>query len=196
MWERNDYDVQLMLRFRDGHEEAFTELVERNSGKVHGLIYRFLGNPAQVEDLTQEVFLRIHRTATRYEPRAKFSTWLYRIVANLCFNAMRRRRKGYDRQMTGLDDEDGETFFRSIPDQRQGSNPREGLDSAELRNHVAVAIDMLPENQKVAIILNKYEGKSYEDVADVLGVSAMAVKSLLSRARRNLRRSLEPYVRP
>ena len=185
-----------MLRFRDGHEEAFTELVARNSGKVHGLIYRFLGSPAQVEDLTQEVFLRIHRTASRYRPAAKFSTWLYRIVANLCFNAMRRRRKGYARQMAGLDDEDGETFFRSIPDQRQGSNPRAELDSAELRDRVAAAIHMLPENQKTAIILNKYESKSYEDVASILGVSAMAVKSLLSRARRNLRRSLEPYIRP
>jgi len=185
-----------MLRFRDGEIEAFTELVARNSGKVHGLIYRFLGNPSQVEDLTQEVFLRIHRTAARYQPAAKFSTWLYRIVANLCFNAMRRRRKGYARQMIGLDGDDSETFFRSIPDSREGSNPRQGMDAAELRQRVAAAIDALPENQKIAIILNKYEGKSYEDVAEVLEVSAMAVKSLLSRARRNLRRSLESYVRP
>lgn len=185
-----------MLRFRDGCEEAFTELVARNSGKIHGLIYRFLGNSAQTEDLTQEVFLRIHRTAARYQPAAKFSTWLYRIVANLCFNAMRRRRKGYDRQMAGLDDEDGETFFRSIPDRRAGSNPHGSLDSSELHQHVAAAIDMLPENQKIAIILNKYEGKSYEDVSKILGVSAMAVKSLLSRARRNLAKSLDPYIRP
>ena len=185
-----------MLRFQGGDESAFEELVRRNSGKVHGLIYRFLGDPGQVEDLTQEVFLRIYKTSPRYEPAAKFSTWLYRIVANLCFNAMRRLRKGYARQMVGLDGDEGETFFRSIPDRRDGSNPRRGLDAAELRERVAAAIDALPENQKIAIILNKYEGKSYEDVAEVLEVSAMAVKSLLCRARHNLKRSLESYVRP
>ncbi len=88
-----------MLRFRDGDEKAFDELVANNIRKVHALVYRFLGSPTEVEDITQEVFLRLYRTATRYVPTAKFSTYLYRIVANLCFNALRSKRKTHFRQI-------------------------------------------------------------------------------------------------
>jgi RNA polymerase sigma-70 factor, ECF subfamily len=184
-----------MLRFQAGDQGAFEELVRRNAGKIHGLVYRFLGGPSLVEDITQEVFLRIHRTAPRYQPSAKFSTWLYRIVANLCFNAMRSRRKGHDRQMRWTDDEDAEAFFGSLPDVRR-PGPTQLLDQAELQQRVAEAVAGLPENQRVAIVLNKFEGKSYDEIAEVLECSGMAVKSLLSRARRNLRTSLGGYVRP
>ena len=181
-----------MLRYQAGEDTAFDQLVHRNAEKVHGLIHRFLGDPNQVEDLTQEVFLRIFRTAERYQPAAKFSTWLYRIVANLCFNAMRARRRGYARQLDAPNGEDAEAFFRGLPDQRH-PGPHHGMDADELRRVMGVAIDALPGNQKLAIILNKYEGMSYEDIAEVLQCSDMAVKSLLSRARRNLRQTLEEY---
>jgi RNA polymerase sigma-70 factor (ECF subfamily) len=184
-----------MLRFQEGDETAFAELVDRNAAKVNTLIFRFLGDPGQVEDLTQEVFLRVYRTAGRYQPTAKFSTWLYRIAANLSFNVLRAKRRGQPMQLDMSYSEDGEPYFRDIADEKMAP-PQTHLDGAELREKVIEAINQLPENQKVAIILNKYEQKSYEDIASVLGCSTMAVKSLLSRARGNLRSVLLRYVRP
>jgi len=191
-WAQQDEDVQIMLRFRAGDPNAFEELVERNTAKVHALVFRFLGDAGQVEDLTQEVFLRIYRTVGRYQPTAKFSTWLYRITANLCFNVLRSRKKGQIRQIKA-EGNDGEDFSQEIPDTHH-EPPYIQLDAAELREHVSAAIDQLPENQKVAIILNKYEQKSYEEIADILDCTTMAVKSLLSRARGNLKLSLQRYV--
>jgi RNA polymerase sigma-70 factor (ECF subfamily) len=183
-----------MLLCKKGDLEAFNLLVSRNLNKVHALVFRFLGDAGQVEDLTQEVFLRIFRTAARYEPTAKFSTWLYRIVANLSFNVLRSRRRGSLRQVEVRDGEEDTSFYSGLPDGRYEA-PHEELDNKELRLKVAEAIDGLPESQKVAIILNKYENKSYEDIAEVLDCSTMAVKSLLSRARGNLRRHLWRYLR-
>lgn len=192
-WAREDEDVKLMLRFQRGDRSAFEKLVQRNTHKVHALVYRFLGDPQQVEDLTQEVFLRVYRTAQRYLPTAKFSTWLYRIVANLSFNILRAGRHARSLQLDAAGAEDGEPYYRDVPDDRHG-RPHDNLDARELRDRVAEAIHLLPENQKVAIILNKYEDKSYEEIAGILGCSTMAVKSLLSRARANLRNTLSRYV--
>ena len=193
-WAREDEDVKLMLRFQAGEAEAFDLLVQRNAPKVHTLIYRFLGDPSMVEDLTQEVFLRVYRTSQRYQPTAKFSTWLYRIAANLSFNVLRAKRRGQPVQLEIAYSEDGEPFYRDVPDVRD-ERPGERLDAEELKGKVGEAIEQLPENQKVAIILNKYEHKSYEEIAQILNCSTMAVKSLLSRARSNLRTSLGRYVR-
>lgn len=194
-WAREDDDVKLMLRFQKGEQGAFDELVRRNAPKIHTLIYRFLGDPGQVEDLTQEVFLRVYRTSQRYQPTAKFSTWLYRIAANLSFNVLRAKRRGQPVQLEIAYSEDGEPFYRDVPDERHVA-PGDNLDAGELRAKVAEAISQLPENQRVAIILNKYEQKSYEEIARILNCSTMAVKSLLSRARSNLRSALFRYVRP
>ena len=184
-----------MLRFQQGDRRAFEELILRNTAKIHGLIYRFLGGPEHVEDLTQEVFLRVYRTVDRYQPTAKFTTWLYRIAANLAFNVLRARRKGRITLLepTGFDEAD--SFHRDVRDDKNPL-PHERLDAAELRDKIAQAVDALPENQKVAIILNKYEQKSYEEISAVLGCTTMAVKSLLSRARANLREALVRYLRP
>jgi len=193
-WAREDEDVKLMLRFQAGEHSAFEELVRRNAPKINTLIYRFLGDPGKVEDLTQEVFLRVFRTSQRYQPTAKFSTWLYRIAANLSFNVLRAKRRGQPVQLEIAYSEDGEPFYRDVPDVRNDP-PHDRLDAEELRAKVAEAIDQLPENQKVAIILNKYEQKSYEEISQILNCSTMAVKSLLSRARSNLRNTLGRYVR-
>jgi len=183
-----------MLRFQRGDEAAFDELVRRNTGKIHALIFRFLGDRDQLEDLTQEVFLRVYRTAGRYEPTAKFSTWLYRIVANLAFNVLRSRRKAYIRSLESAETDEGDGYHHEIADSRARS-PAERLDSAELGEHIARSIAQLPDNQRIAIVLNRYENKSYEEIAEVLDCSTMAVKSLLSRARANLRAALSGYLR-
>jgi len=184
-----------MLRFQQGDESAFEDLVHRNTPRVHGLVFRFLRDASMVEDLTQEVFLRIYRTADRYVPKARFSTWLYRIVANLSFNVLRSRKHARTMRLEISDGGDGETFFADVTDQKTEA-PDAGLNRAELRAHLNEAIEKLPENQKVAIILNKYEQKSYEEISEVLDCTTMAVKSLLSRARQNLRETLRRYVDP
>ncbi len=185
-----------MLRFKRGERAAFDLLVERNTNKIHALVFRFLGDPAAVEDLTQEVFLRIYRTAPRYEPTAKFSTWLYRIVANLSFNVLRNRKKAHQTQLEAIGaGDDDEAFYRDVKDEKTAS-PTKAMDASELSSVVSAAIEALPENQKIAIILNKYEHKNYEDIASILACSTMAVKSLLSRARGNLKDSLQRYLRP
>ncbi|HUS46679.1 MAG TPA: sigma-70 family RNA polymerase sigma factor [Phycisphaerae bacterium] len=183
-----------MLRFRAGDESAFDELVRRNTHKVHALVYRFLGGAGSAEDITQEAFLRIYRTADRYVPTAKFSTWLYRIVANLSFNVIRARRRSQVHQMVQGVGDDEESPAPVIPDRRADS-PSQTLTAEELRHRIAAAVSALPENQQIALILHQYEHKCYDDIADVLGCSTMAVKSLLSRARQNLRSALRKYLR-
>jgi RNA polymerase sigma-70 factor, ECF subfamily len=193
-WALEDKDVQLMLAFQAGDEPAFAQLIERNQAKVHAVVYRFLGDGGEVEDLTQEVFLRVFRTARRYSPTAKFSTWLYRIAANLSLNAIRARSKVRMTQLEMPDSGDAEGFFREVADE-DGAQPHEAMDARELQAKVVAALNELPASQRMAIVLNKYEQMSYEDIAAVLDCSVMAVKSLLSRARGNLRQSLERYLR-
>jgi len=192
-WIREDEDVRTMLAFQKGDAQAFRKLVEHNETKVYAMVYRLVGDHAQAEDLTQEVFLRVFRTAARYKPMAKFSTWLYRIAANVALNAIRARRK---RKVAGLEmteSEDGTTWHREVPDTR-GSPPHARLDVEELHEKLQSAIAALPENQRIAITLNKYEHMSYQEIADILGCSTMAVKSLLARARCNLRDALVRYM--
>jgi RNA polymerase sigma-70 factor (ECF subfamily) len=180
-----------MLRFQQGEEDAFAELVDRNVGNVHALIYRFLGEASLLDDITQEVFLRIYRNAKNYQPKAKFSTWLYRIVANMCFNVMRSRKKGRPVSLESFGED--ERHRPEVPDPNE-REPIEPMENVELGEQIALAVNELPENQRVAIVLNKYEEKNYEEIAEVLGISTMAVKSLLSRARNNLRDKLERYL--
>ncbi len=182
-----------MLAFQDGREEAFAELVRRNQSKVYAMLFRLIPDHAQVEDLSQEVFLRVFRTARRYRPMAKFSTWLYRIAANVALNAIRSQRKMKFSPLELPDSEDESSWHRDVPDTRL-KPPHSDLDAEELQEKLAEAIASLPANQRLAIILNKYEHMSYEDISEVLDCSTMAVKSLLSRARCNLRDALVRYL--
>jgi len=188
-----DYDVGLMLRFQKGDELAFQELVERNHSRVIGLIYRFTSDASGAEDLAQEVFLRIYRARQTYKPTAKFSTWMFRITANVSLNALRSRANRKDdvsiEQITDFDD--GPRAMRD-PDSEM---PDRNLHRRELHDKVREAIAELPEKQQVAVVLNKYEGMSYAEIADTIGCSTMAVKSLLARARDNLKERLHLYVR-
>jgi RNA polymerase sigma-70 factor (ECF subfamily) len=188
-----DYDVALMLAFQRGDELAFQELVERNHARVIGLIYRFIGDATDAEDLGQEVFLRIYRARQAYKPTAKFSTWMFRITANVSLNALRSRASRRDDvsidQMA--DSSDGP---RAMPDP-DTHTPDHRLHQEELHARVREAIGTLPAKQQIAVVLNKYEGMSYADVARTIGCSTMAVKSLLARARDNLKDRLLLYLR-
>jgi len=188
-----DYDVTLMLAFQRGDELAFQELVERNHARVIGLIYRFIGDATDAEDLGQEVFLRIYRARQTYKPTAKFSTWMFRITANVSLNALRSRASRRDDVSIDqvADSSDGP---RAMPDP-DAHTPDHSLHQEELYARVREAIGTLPEKQQIAVVLNKYEGMSYADIARTIGCSTMAVKSLLARARDNLKDRLLLYLR-
>jgi RNA polymerase sigma-70 factor (ECF subfamily) len=192
-----DPGAALMLAFQAGDETAFERLVERYSGRAYALCTRFLGEIAGREDLVQEAFLRVFRARERYRPTALFSTWLYRIVYNLCANQRERRR-----EMLSLEagaDEDGRPDSRGL----QGRNdvadeaapdPASGLEGRDVTDAVRAAIAALPESQRMALILAKYEGLSLAEIAEVLDSSEKAVKSLVHRARENLRARLAPWL--
>lgn len=188
-----DPDVHLMLAFQDGSEAAFVQLIQRNQHKVFAVIYRFLGDRTEAEDLAQEVFLRVYRMSGRYQPTAKFSTWIYRIATNISLNAIRDRGRFHTLPLEVKHD-DSEEFHREVAD-ADVPQPDAAMGQDELAGVVMAAIQELPDQQRTAIILNKYEGLSYEDIANILDCSVMAVKSLLSRARANLKSKLLQYLR-
>jgi RNA polymerase sigma-70 factor, ECF subfamily len=187
-----DADAELMIRFQRGEEDAFAVLVRRFQGRVVSLAYRYLGSAADAEDLAQEVFLRVHRAKETYEPSAKFSTWIYRITANASLNFLRSRkaRRKVSGAMPGSGDDGPETDFED----ERAEAPDERMEKDELSRVLRRIVDDLPERQRMAIVLNKYEGQSYEDVAAAMDLSVMAVKSLLTRARVNIKEKLEPYL--
>lgn len=183
----NDPDVALMLRFQAGADDAFAALVEKYQRSVLNTIYRYTNDRAESEDLTQDVFLRVWKARATYGPAAKFATWLFRIVTNLCLNEIRDRGR-HRTQALGEDDalvDRGERGFE---------RPTQVLHKEELRTQVRAALKRLPENQRMALILDKYEDLSYEEIATRMELSTMAIKSLLFRARENLKRELAAYI--
>lgn len=182
-------DLDLMARVRGGDVEAFTALVERHQHRVIGTIVRMLGSPEEAEDLAQLVFVRVWRNAARWEPSAKFTTWLLTITRNLVFNEVRRRGRA---RTVPLEEPESETP-REFAD-ATAPTPAEALATAELEAAVDAAIQALPEQARLAVILRRYEEMPYEEIAAVLGVTVPAVKSLLFRARTELRQRLARYL--
>jgi len=181
-----------MLAYRAGDESAFDTLVETYSGRIYALLTRFLGPVAAREDLVQEVFLRVIRARERYVPNAKLSTWLYRITFNLCVN---ERQRGRGRETVSLDAprEPGGTAPMGWEDVSV-SEPSAGLEREDVVHAVRRAIAGLPESQRMALILAKYEELPYVEVAKALDSTEKAIKSMIHRARENLRASLAPYL--
>lgn len=192
MTERSD--VELMLAFQAGDERAFAVLVDRHRNAIVNLTYRYLQNRADAEDLAQEVFLRVFRARARYEPTAKFTTWLYRVAVNASLNEIRNRKNRPLHSAGTLPGGDDDAFAPAIADEAAPS-PAEGALSGELKEMVRQAVEELPDRQRLALILNKFHGLSYEDLAATLEMTVPAAKSLLVRARENVRRKIEPYLR-
>jgi len=186
----SDVDFELMARIGKGDHRAFRELVERHQNTVIGTVAKMLGNPSDAEDISQQVFLRIWRNARRYRPEARFTTYLFTITRNLVFNETRRR--GRKKEVSADEREENPHHqIEDSPDRR----PDAELLQAELQAAVDAAIAALPESQRMAVVLRRYEQLSYEEIAGVLGLSVSAVKSLLFRARSALRESLGAYLR-
>lgn len=189
----HDEDAALMLSFQAGDDAAFATLVRRYQGRLVSLAMRYLGSSADAEDLAQEVFLRVYRARESYRPSARFSTWVYRITVNASLNHIRGRRvrRGISAEMPGTGaDGAGQPEF---PDESAPSPPEE-LEKDELTAAVREIVEGLPERQRLAILLNKYEGLSYEDTAAAMELSIPAVKSLLTRARMNVKERILPYL--
>jgi len=194
-YELRDPDVRLMLEVRDDNAAAFEELMLRYQNRVLTVLENLVGRRDQAEDLAQEVFLRVFRARKRYVPGSKFSTWLFTIVNNVASNARRtlsrRKEVNLDTETSGPQ---GKQSIAQLAQAASGQMPTRVLDKAEARDMVLAALSSLNERQRMAVLLCKFEGMSYADIAEAMGMSPKAIKSLLSRARVNLREVLEPYL--
>jgi RNA polymerase sigma-70 factor, ECF subfamily len=194
-YEVIDPDVRLMLQVRDDNAAAFTELVTRYQNRLLTLIANLVPNRQQAEDLAQDVFLRVYRSRKTYQPDAKFVTWLFRIATNVASNAIRshvRRREIHLAPPAG--DESSALSLDQLAKAASGAQPTRRLDKTELSEVVRTAMETLNDQQRVALMLSKFEEMGYQEIADTMGLTVSAVKSVLWRARENLRTMLEPYV--
>ena len=184
-------DIRLMEKVRGGDMDAFRELVEAHQHRVIGTVTRMLGDPNEAEDLSQQIFVRVWKSAPRWEPTAKFTTWLYTILRNLVFNECRRRSR---HRTTSLD---AATDDADHPQQFADGNvksPDTTLLDSEMQDAIERAIQELPEAQRMAVIMRRYQDVSYEEIGEVLELTVPAVKSLLVRARTELREKLRKYL--
>jgi RNA polymerase sigma-70 factor, ECF subfamily len=184
-------DLRLMQLVKKGDMDAFRDLVETHQQRVLGTIGRMLGDDTEAEDLAQQVFVRVWKSAERWEPSAKFTTWLYTIVRNLVFNESRRRSRRPARSLEEMQDD--EEHPRQFAD--PGTKPPDTtLLDAEMQEAIERAIQELPEAQRMAVVLRRYQDVSYEEIAAVLELTVPAVKSVLFRARTELREKLRQYL--
>ena len=187
--ESNAEDIRLMRATAAGDDLAFRQLVEKHQGSVIGTIAKMTGRPSEAEDLAQQVFVRIWKSAPRYEPSAKFTTWLFTIVRNLVFNESRRT---YRKHEVSMEAQVEATHFETVDNVTP--LPDSMVLHDELRAAADKAIAALPEQARMAVILRRFEDAPYEEIAEVLDTTVPAVKSLLFRARIQIRESLRAYL--
>ncbi len=186
-------DAAMMLRLAAGDEACFSYLVGKYHRAMIHFLFRMVRNQAVAEELAQEVFLRVYRSRESYRAEAKFTTWLYRIATNLAVNYARDTRKERGAQTVYLDAADGETG--AMPDV---ADDRPGVEQQLLRNErmeaIRAQVMALPERQRAAVLMHKYQGLDYRQIGEVLKLSESATKSLLFRAYQTLRDKLKGFV--
>jgi RNA polymerase sigma-70 factor, ECF subfamily len=188
---RNMGDEELMAHLANGSHHAFEELLSRYETPVITFCYAFMRNREGAEDIAQETFLRVFRNSRRYQPVAKFTTWLYKIAANLCINEL---KKGKLRQNMSLDepagpDPDGTKVIERIASDH--ASPLNDVEKIEAQNLIGKAIDHLPDDQRTTLIMVEYHHMAYQDIAEILGVTVSAIKMRVKRARETLRETLK-----
>jgi RNA polymerase sigma-70 factor (ECF subfamily) len=189
-------DKALMVRIARGDEAALRDLIEKHQGAVYGTIAKMLGDPVEAQDLAQQVFVRVYRAAGSYRATAQFKTWIFTIVRNLVFNEHRRRSRATLVSLHPAENEQspsGGTSGLDLPD-LANKTPGENLLQREMLRKIDEAILGLPEQQRLAIVLRRYDEFSYEQIAEILKTSVPATKSLLFRARETLRVALQDYL--
>lgn len=186
-------DAEVMLRVKAGDDSAFDYLVQKYRRPMINFMYRMAHNAAVAEDLAQEVFLRVYRSRSTYQPSAKFTTWLYRIATNLGVNYVRDTRHERPENTVNLDEPDTETG--QTPDLADKSaNVEEEMLRRERLAAIRQKVDALPERQRMAVLMHKYQQMDYRQIAEVLKLSESATKSLLFRAYETLRSELNQFV--
>ena len=182
-------DIELMVRVKSGDDTAFSELMRRHYRGVANYIYRFINDRGDSEDLAQEVFLRVYRSAKRYKPEAKFSTWLYKIATNLCLTEVKARGKDQGMSLDEIEENSGDLKDSKSADAYDLTFRR------EIGSAIFEALKSLPERERTAVILCKYEELPYEEVAEIIGCTVGAVKAYVHRGRMKLSQKLRPYLK-
>lgn len=185
----DEENVRLMLRVKVGDVRAFEQLVELHQRSVIGTVARMLNNVDDAHDVAQQVFVRVWRSAPRYEPSAKFTTWLFTIMRNLVFNEMRRRSR---KREVSMEEQKEEQHLEHAASTR--THPDVTAEQAELESAIDRAIQSLPEKQRLAVTLRRDLDMPYEEICEILGMSLSAVKSLLFRARNDLKERLKGHL--
>jgi RNA polymerase sigma-70 factor (ECF subfamily) len=185
----NSIDVRLMLRVKEGDIPAFEELVGRHQHAIVGTVAKMLGSANDAEDVAQQVFVRIWKSAHRYEPTAKFTTWMFTITRNLVFNESRKRTR---RSEVSVEERE-EDFHQTLVEKNTVEPDINALHN-ELLDAIETCIQSLPEKQRLAVVLRRYEDMPYEEIGKILDLTLPAVKSLLFRARTQMKEDLQKYL--
>lgn len=190
--EANAQDLLWMERIKAGDTAALEALIECHQHRIIGTVAKMLGDETDAEDIAQQVFIRVWKHADRYEPTAKFTTWLYKVTRNLVFNELRRRKRHPTHSLDRPSENDEDRPMQAAD---PGAKPpdRTMLDE-EMQTAIQRAIDELPETQRLAVILRRYDDISYEEIGEILDLTVPAVKSVLFRARTELRDKLRKYL--
>ncbi|MDG2220641.1 MAG: sigma-70 family RNA polymerase sigma factor [Rubripirellula sp.] len=197
-YQQSDPDVRLMLRVRDDDASAFAELMRRYEARLVRLMHTIGPRHDMAEDLAQETFMRVFRARKTYEPGAKFSTWLFTIAGNVARNAIRsigRRHEVSEVDAPRSEDApSGPQLLAATALEASGMMPARLVEGGERAEIVRAAVAALSERQRMALMLSRFENMSYLEIAETMGLTTKAVKSLLSRARVNLKEILQPYI--
>ncbi len=184
-----------MLRVREDDALAFEALILNYQSRLLRVLKQMVGSGSTAEDLVQDVFMRIWRARKSYQPTAKFSTWVFHIAHNVASNSIRDKSRKREKQLAAADGQNsGVLSLDQLAIASTGMMPARKLDKAERAEMVRTAVESLNDRQRTALVLCKFEGLSYQEIADTMELSVQAVKSLLSRARVNLKNLLEPYL--
>jgi RNA polymerase sigma-70 factor (ECF subfamily) len=189
-----DADAELMLRVKQGDMAAFEVLVEKYKQPVFNMVYRTLPDATEAEDLAQSVFVQVFKSAHRYRVTARFSTWLFTIARNLALNEIRRRSRHPAESLDSSQADHEDAPARQFEDHKSIAPPDKLLE-AELTSKIDEVLASLPENQRTAILLFREKDMSYEEIAEILGCSLSATKSLIHRGRETLKAQLKPYLK-
>jgi len=185
-------DEEIVEKFQNGDRSVFDHLIDRYHQPVARTCFRFLGHKEDAEDAAQEVFVKVYQSLNRFRPDAKFSTWLYRIAVNHCLNVQRsRKRKALFQSLNPFKENDS-SQSSALNDLNR---PDKNMEQNERAMMVKNAIDALPKSQRTALILRRYEGLSYKEIANVMGTSIASVESRLHRAKANLYKTLKQYYK-
>ena len=193
-YELHDPDVRLMLLVRNDDAAAFEELVQRYQSRLVTVLEHLVRGREQAEDMAQEVFLRVFRARKSYQPNAKFCTWLFAIANNVAKNTKGTLARRREVNLSSHANDEMSQRLENMAQAASGFMPARQLDKAERAVMVRQAVASLDDRQRLALMLSKFEGMSYEEISVAMEISVKAVKSLLFRARENVRHRLEPYI--